>query len=81
MTRGRKGRVQREDSHQASDQILHFEEVGLPFWYLGPPPAFRSCFVKVAPHTGDLLMYLQGRKWFPCLILLSSWDCPLNRMF
>ena len=47
----------------------------------GPLPAFRSCFVKVAPHAGDLLMYFWGRKWFPCPILPSSWDCPLNRMF
>ena len=77
MTRGRKGRVQREDSHQASDQILHFEEVGLPFWYLGPPPAFRSCFVKVAPHTGDLLMYFEYRKWPPHPIPLQSCNCTV----
>ena len=31
----------------------------------GPPPVFRSCFVKVAQHSNDLLMNLWGRKWSP----------------
>ena len=37
-----------------------------------PPPAFRSCFVKVAQHSDDLLMNLWGRKWSPCPIPLPS---------
>ena len=40
----------------------------------GPPPVFRSCFVEIAPHTDDLLMYLWGRKWSPCPIPPPSWD-------
>ena len=31
-----------------------------------PPPAFRSCFVEVAPRVDNLLMYLWGRKWCIC---------------
>ena len=40
-----------------------------------PPPAFRSCFVKVAQHSNDLLMNLWGRKWCLCPIPTSSSDC------
>ena len=40
----------------------------------GPPPAFRSCSVEVAPHADDLSMYLWGRKWSPHPIPPPSWD-------
>ena len=39
-----------------------------------PLPAFRSCFVKVAQHSNDLLMNLLGRKWSLHPIPLPSWD-------
>ena len=41
-----------------------------------PLPAFRSCFMKVAQHSGDLLMSLWERKRSPRPIPLPSWDCP-----
>lgn len=31
----------------------------------GPPPVFGSGFVEIAPHVGDLLVRLWGRKWSP----------------
>ena len=36
------------------------------------PPVIKTCSVGVASHTGDLLIYLRGRKWSPCPILLPS---------
>ena len=39
-------------------------------------PAFRSCFVKVAQHSNDLLINLLGRKWSPPPIPPPSWHCP-----
>ena len=35
VTSGRKGRVKRGESNQASSQIPPFEEIGLPFWVPG----------------------------------------------
>ena len=51
------------------------------FWtewaaFLGPPPAFRNCFVEVGQHSDDLLMNLWGRKWSPHPIPWPSWNCP-----
>ena len=40
-------------------------------WY--PPSEFRNCFVEVAQHSDDLLMYLWGRKWSPILFLHHLW--------
>ena len=45
----------------------------LAVWF--PPPAFRSCFVEVAPHSNNLLMNLWKRKWSPHPIPPPSWDC------
>ena len=39
-----------------------------------PLPAFRSCFVEVAPRVDNLLMYLWGRKWCSLAIPRPSWD-------
>ena len=62
---------------------LFFSFVFCPtsFWrewagFLGawcPPPVFRSCFVKVAQHSNNLLMNLWWRKCSPCPIPLWSW--------
>ena len=52
-----------------------FKEIGLAFWVIWCPlPAFRSCSVKVAPHSDYLLMCLWGRKWSPHPTPLPSWD-------
>ena len=44
-------------------------------------PAFRSCFVKVAQRSNDLLMNLLGRKWSPHPIPVPSWDRPSSSVF
>ena len=46
-----------------------------------PLPAFRSCFVEVAPHSNDLLMNLWGIKCSPCPIPPPSWDCTSKTYF
>ena len=55
-------------SYLISKRLVTF----LGIW--GPPPAIKSCFVKVAPHADDFLMYLWGRKWPSHPIPLPSWD-------
>ena len=58
-----------------------FKKIGLAFWVIWCPlPAFRSCFVEVAPHSDDVfkshtfLMCLWGRKWLPHPTPLPSWN-------
>ena len=41
----------------------------------GLSPAFRSCFVEVAPYADDFLIYLWKRKWSPHPIPPPPWDC------
>ena len=44
--------------------------------YWGFLPLFKSCFVEVAPHADDLLMYWWGKKWSPILFLCYLWNVP-----
>ena len=44
----------------------------------GPLPVFRSCFVEVALHADDLLVYLWARKWSLHPIRLPFWDCLIS---